>query len=232
MRICPKCGKENSNNAVHCGKCGAVLIKKENGSKGKSLPIVGIAIAAVLVIGGAFLLTRNNGTGSKEPQESVAVAATEPAEQESGTTPVTTESASEAISETTKEEVSPEEKENPWGDEVLEAKMRKITGNNNDDFKPEDAKYLTELDLSAESRASDNEKIINVGALGKLTNLTYLNLNYNSISNVSALSELKDLKVLVLFDNPVTDIDSLSSSLTITLFFNSGCSSRYLLTVS
>ena len=47
----------------------------------------------------------------------------------------------------------------PWGDPALEAKMRKITGNTSEDFVAEDAFDLTELDLTADYFAAEDEKI-------------------------------------------------------------------------
>ena len=148
MRICPKCGKENSNNAVHCGKCGAVLIKKENGkSNSKGVIAAGIGgFAAVLLIGGLFLFKGNNSAGKKDTE--TAENGTSQTESEIIDSQAQAEN-SETVStaEQTTDTNNDTQERTKWEDAVLEEAMRKITGNSSDDFSPEDVTDLTTLDL-------------------------------------------------------------------------------------
>ena len=97
----------------------------------------------------------------------------------------------------------------PWGDPALEAKMRKITGNTSEDFVAEDAFDLTELDLTADYFAAEDEKIRDISALSVLKNLEKLHLGYNQIEKIDALSNLKELKELTLYGNEIKSIKPL-----------------------
>lgn len=61
MKICPKCGKENSNNSKYCERCGNAL--SETGTNGKDnnrvLALVAGALAIVFIIGGIALFLKS-----------------------------------------------------------------------------------------------------------------------------------------------------------------------------
>lgn len=61
MKICPKCGKENSNNSKFCSNCRAMLNSQTGHGENRLNHMVLIAgiLAMVLVIGGTVLLIRS-----------------------------------------------------------------------------------------------------------------------------------------------------------------------------
>lgn len=75
MKICPYCGKENSNNSVYCESCGKSLQDRngKNDSKKikKIMAMTAAGLAIILIAGGTVLLIRKNGI-NKLPDQSVA----------------------------------------------------------------------------------------------------------------------------------------------------------------
>ena len=70
---CPKCGKELPDDARFCMDCGYTLEKPESGGFLNGLPlptIFIILIVAILVIGGAFILSTGSGDNKKAPDKS------------------------------------------------------------------------------------------------------------------------------------------------------------------
>lgn len=79
MRICPKCGRKNSNNSQYCVDCGETLIKKgTNTRKGKpELWIFAVIGAALLGVGVAFVLNWLPHTDNPVSEESSSVSETD-----------------------------------------------------------------------------------------------------------------------------------------------------------
>ena len=94
-----------------------------------------------------------------------------------------------------------------WDDEVLEQRMREITGIDSGDIMYSDVQNITELHLSD---YSGDRKIRNIDALSNLTNLKSLDLSLNEIKDINALKNLSDLEALFLEENQITDISALS----------------------
>lgn len=109
-----------------------------------------------------------------------------------------------------------------WQDEVLEARIRNITGIAEGDIMLSDVWEYVELDLSLygkhnhhtsynnDIRILDIDGIHNINALNRLTNLKYLYLHNNNISDISALTGLTNLVELDLDNNNISDISVLS----------------------
>ena len=80
MKICPKCGKENSNNSNYCVVCGNAL--SETGAHRKDfnrvLLLVAGALAVVFILGGIALFIKSN----KSSDASNTVVASEPGQVE------------------------------------------------------------------------------------------------------------------------------------------------------
>ena len=71
-KICPKCGKELPDNAKFCMDCGYTLEEKSEGML-SSFPLPTlfiILIVAILVIGGAFILSSSFKDNTKAPDKS------------------------------------------------------------------------------------------------------------------------------------------------------------------
>ena len=94
-----------------------------------------------------------------------------------------------------------------WNDEVLEEKVRELTGIISGDVMYSDVRSITEIDLNSSKKES---KIENIDALSSFTGLVTLNLESNKISDISALANLKNLKELKLSGNKVSDVSPLS----------------------
>ena len=105
----------------------------------------------------------------------------------------------------------PEDHVMVWNDEVLEAKMRRITGISTGDILLSDVWKLNELNLDCEENEQDQEKkICDISALKELKNLTVLDLANNSIRDISAVLGLTNLKALGLGNNNISDISVVS----------------------
>ena len=68
MKICPNCGRENTNNSKYCNSCGAAMDEKKNSTAGagagdKKVYIIG-ALAVVLVATGILQHTQNSGSNN------------------------------------------------------------------------------------------------------------------------------------------------------------------------
>ena len=71
-KICPKCGKELPDNAKFCMDCGYTLEEKSEGTL-SSFPLPTlfiILIVAILLIGGAFILSSSFKDNTKAPDKS------------------------------------------------------------------------------------------------------------------------------------------------------------------
>lgn len=89
MKICPKCGIENSNNSRYCVGCGNALIK--TGKNGKNynriLVLVAGALAIVFLLGGMVLVMKSG----KKADSSSSIVASEPTQEETSVTEMETE---------------------------------------------------------------------------------------------------------------------------------------------
>ncbi|MBQ3392998.1 MAG: leucine-rich repeat domain-containing protein [Lachnospiraceae bacterium] len=91
-----------------------------------------------------------------------------------------------------------------WGDENLEAGMRTATGIQDGEIMLSDVYEMTELSLA-------NCGIRSIDALGELTNLEFLDLNFNAVEDVSPLAGMTCLRQLSLQNNRIADIRALGS---------------------
>ena len=66
MKICPKCGSQNSNNNLHCGNCGASLSNHESGSNVVKI-MIPMAILAIGIVAGVVIGTKVLPMGSDNP---------------------------------------------------------------------------------------------------------------------------------------------------------------------
>ena len=72
MKICPKCGKENSSDNKFCNYCGEAMGSSKKEGKGKIMPavIIGALLVVLLIAGGAYFLMgkgANNKRTSDDP---------------------------------------------------------------------------------------------------------------------------------------------------------------------
>lgn len=96
-----------------------------------------------------------------------------------------------------------------WKDDVLERKMRNITGIHSGDIMYSDVKDILSIDLSNESNSQEDARIKDISSLMSLTKLKELNLSNNRISDIKALRFLKKLQKLDLSGNQISDIRAL-----------------------
>ena len=88
MKICPKCGKENTNNSSYCIQCGTSLEREDKSDKGtnKILNTVivaeGVLILAFMLGGIVYLLSQKSGTES--PGDTAATALSEQVDNPEG----------------------------------------------------------------------------------------------------------------------------------------------------
>ena len=71
-KICPNCGKELPDDARFCMDCGYTLDAQQSGGMLNNFPlptIFIILIVAILVIGGAFILSSGFGDSNKSPEK-------------------------------------------------------------------------------------------------------------------------------------------------------------------
>ena len=97
-----------------------------------------------------------------------------------------------------------------WGDPVLEAKMRRVTGITEDPIRYKDVKDIKELHLSNPVNTLDSTMIKDISALKYLTNLEELYLSRNAIKDIDALRDMKKLRKLDLHVNALEDISPLT----------------------
>ena len=104
MKICPKCGAENSNNNNYCQRCGTTLSKDVNAERNaiSTMTILAGILAIVLVAGGTTLLIRSQSKNSNASDNTVVSEAELEPTQESELT----------------QESEPETKSNPIPDNV------------------------------------------------------------------------------------------------------------------
>ena len=72
-KICPKCGKELPDDARFCMDCGYTLDGQKSGGTASGFPLPTlfiVLIVAILVIGGAFILSSSFGDHSKSSDKS------------------------------------------------------------------------------------------------------------------------------------------------------------------
>lgn len=89
MKICPKCGKENSNNSRYCVGCGNALAGTGKNEKdyNKVLVLVAGALAIVFILGGIALFMKS----SKKTDSSSSIVASEPEQGETTETEIESE---------------------------------------------------------------------------------------------------------------------------------------------
>ena len=80
MKICPRCGRSNSNNSTYCENCRTKLTgETESGaSKTKIMTMIAGVLAIVLVIGGVSLLILSKSPSNNTTASSYATTVTEP----------------------------------------------------------------------------------------------------------------------------------------------------------
>lgn len=95
-----------------------------------------------------------------------------------------------------------------WGDEGLEASMRKMTGISGRDIMLSDVWEYTELKLG---EGEDEPLIRDITALGSLKNLKTLEIRRSEIEDISALGNLTGLTRLHLYSTKLGDISALGN---------------------
>ena len=194
------------------------------GERKKSLkPIIIAAIlAAVLLLGSGTFIVLSKKEKESSTQKEIAEISENADYAEEANSAKGIDSTEETVSPeetletiaTTKEVVTGEsenavtelETAIQWGDPVLEAKVRAITGNFEKDFLTKDAEQITVLDLSTDKDLPNTEKIHDISALAAFKNLKLLNLDGNNVEDISAVSGLSNLQRLSIRDNSVWDI--------------------------
>ena len=191
--------------------------------KKSSKPIIIAAIIAVVImLGGGTFIVLGNRVKESPPKKEIAESSENADSAEETDSAIETDSAENTVSpEQTPEATAPTneavtgESENAgaeqetaiyWGDPVLEAKVRAITGNFEKDFLTKDAEQITVLDLSTDKDLPNTEKIHDISALAAFKNLKQLNLDGNSVEDISPVAELYALEVLDLTDNNIYDL--------------------------
>jgi len=194
--------------------------------------IIAVMLAAVFLLGGGtFIALGNRGKDGSSKKEIVEISENADSVEDADSAKETdsteaTDSAEKTVSqEETPEAIAPTnedvtgESENAgaeqetaiyWGDPVLEAKVRAITGNFEKDFFTKDAEQVTALDLSTDKDLPNTEKIHDISALAAFKNLKLLNLDGNSVEDISAVSSLSNLQWLSIRDNSVLDISPIA----------------------
>ena len=104
MKICPRCGQNNSNNNQYCIDCGEVLIKKRTDiRKEKTVVLTFGVIGVLLCLAGAFLVFKH--TDNADPKDTSIVSESDPDSDSSSeiiTDSEETEAESADVSETLK----------------------------------------------------------------------------------------------------------------------------------
>ena len=129
MKICPKCGSENTNNDKCCKQCGAVLMSKQNtganiGNNSKRLIFLAGIAAGVLIIGGILFLNGKSAVNNNDSVEEKAQTAVTEQKTEAEPEKVTEKEQDAQVEKTEKAENTINKSD--WGDSALEAKMREI----------------------------------------------------------------------------------------------------------
>ena len=179
--------------------------------------IIAAIIAVVLMLGGGAFIALGN-KGKERPQEKETAEISENADSAEETdsaentvspeqTPEATAPTNEAVTGESENAGAEQETAIYWGDPVLEAKVRAITGNFEKDFLTKDAEQITVLDLSTDKDLPNTEKIHDISALAAFKNLKQLNLDGNSVEDISAVSGLSNLQQLSIRDNIVLNIN-------------------------
>ena len=185
--------------------------------KKSSKPIIIAAIIAVVLMlgGGAFIALGNKGKESPQEKETAEISENADSAEETDSaentvspeqTPEATAPTNEAVTGESENAGAEQETAIYWGDPVLEAKVRAITGNFEKDFLTKDAEQITVLDLSTDKDLPNTEKIHDISALAAFKNLKQLNLDGNSVEDISPVAELYALEVLDLTDNNIYDL--------------------------
>ena len=178
--------------------------------------IIAAIIAVVLMLGGgAFIALGNKGKESPQEKETAEISENADSAEETDSaentvspeqTPEATAPTNEAVTGESENAGAEQETAIYWGDPVLEAKVRAITGNFEKDFLTKDAEQITVLDLSTDKDLPNTEKIHDISALAAFKNLKQLNLDGNSVEDISPVAELYALEVLDLTDNNIYDL--------------------------
>ena len=169
------------------------------------IPVVAAVAVVLIVIAGAgifsLFIRKGDNSGTGPAAQIVETVQTEQINQSKDEKPAEEEFTDYAID---------------WKDDVLEAKMREITGISSGDIMYSDVKDITTLLLSNPYNSSNSDKIKNISALSNLTNLKVLSLKSNEITDISALRGLTNLTELYLDSNQINDISALSNLTSLT----------------
>ena len=225
---------ESGAISAHKAKGSSPVVVNTFGERKKSpTPIIIAAILAVVLLlgGGTFIVLGNKGKESSPKKENAeisedadsaeeidSVKETDSAEETGSAEEIDSAKGTDSAKETdsavgtdfTEETDSAEETAIYWGDPVLEARVRAITGNFERDFLTKDAEQVTALDLSTDEDVPNTEKIHDISALAAFKNLKLLNLDGNSVEDISAVSGLSNLRQLSVRGNGVLDISPIA----------------------
>ena len=210
--------KQDGTISVHKAQGPSPAVINTFGERKKSSkPIIIAAIIAVVLMlgGGAFIALGNKGKESPQEKETAEISENADSAEETDSaentvspeqTPEATAPTNEAVTGESENAGAEQETAIYWGDPVLEAKVRAITGNFEKDFLTKDAEQITVLDLSTDKDLPNTEKIHDISALAAFKNLKQLNLDGNSVEDISPVAELYALEVLDLTDNNIYDL--------------------------
>ena len=216
--------KQDGTISVHKAQGPSPAVINTFGERKKSSKpiIIAAIIAVVIMLGGGTFIVLGNRVKESPPKKEIAESSENADSAEETDSAIETDSAENTVSpEQTPEATAPTneavtgESENAgaeqetaiyWGDPVLEAKVRAITGNFEKDFLTKDAEQITVLDLSTDKDLPNTEKIHDISALAAFKNLKQLNLDGNSVEDISPVAELYALEVLDLTDNNIYDL--------------------------
>lgn len=142
MKICPRCGQNNSNNNKYCTDCGEVLIKKRTDIRKEKTVVLTLGVIGVLLcLAGAFLVFKH--TDNADPKDTSIVSESDP-DSDSSSEIITDSEETEAESaDPERRSDEPMELADSWTDIVEAGK----NGTYKEKYRIGDTK---ELDLGAE----------------------------------------------------------------------------------
>lgn len=98
-----------------------------------------------------------------------------------------------------------------WNDEILEGKMREVTGIYDKDIYYSDVKDITKLDIRDDNGTTlVFGPIKDISALACMTKLEKLYVEFGEVTDISCLAGMKNMKDLSLGYNQITDISPLA----------------------
>lgn len=212
-------GEQNGTISARKAQGSSPVVVDTFGERKKSRkPIIIAAILAVVFLlgGGTFIAFGHRGKETSKEKEVAEVSANavstkatdQVKEADAGEPEHVDAEQKEAVTGNPENAGAEQETAIDWGDPVLEAKVRAITGNFEKDFLSSDAEQVTVLDLSTDKDLPDTEKIHDISALAAFKNLRLLNLSGNSVWDISPIAELYGLEVLDLTDNHIYDLSA------------------------